>query len=254
MNDRSPIPDILLERYRLGELPSEDATTIADRIRRDPALAERIATLERSDRELRGDGVTAAIAAQLRDRLAVRGADSLRRRRSAWWLAVPAAAAAVAAVALAIAARPASPPVVPQPDRIKGLQPALAIYRHTAAGSETLADGAIARPGDLLRVGYRAAGRAYGVILSVDGNHTVTMHLPAAGDRAAPLAHQPTVLLDQAYELDAAPLWERFYFVAGDAPFDVRPIVAAARAAPSLLALPRELDQAIFSLQKEARP
>ena len=250
MNDRSPIPDILLERYRLGELPADDAATIADQIRRDPALAERIATLDRSDRELRDDGVPSTIAAQVRDRVAV--AEPLRRRRPAWWLAVPAAAAA--AIALAIAARPASPPVVPQPDRIKGLQPALAIFRHTAAGSETLADGAIVRPGDLLRVGYRAAGRAYGVILSVDGNHTVTMHLPAAGDRAAPLAHQPTVLLDQAYELDVAPLWERFYFVAGDAPFDVRPIVAAARAAPPLLALPRELDQATFSLQKEARP
>ena len=129
------------------------------------------------------------------------------------------------------------------------------MYRRTSGGSETLADGAVARQGDLVRVGYRSAGHAYGVIFSIDGRQTVTMHLPREGDRAAPLAREATVLLDRAYELDDASLWERFYFVAGDAPFDVAPIVAAARRAPSAaLALPRGLDQATFSLQKEARP
>ena len=39
------------------------------------------------------------------------------------------------------------------------------------------------------------------------------------------------MLLDQAYELDDAPRWERFYFVTGDTPFAVAPIVDAARRA-----------------------
>ena len=176
---------------------------------------------------------------------------AVRRRVTSYWV-VPAVAAA--AIAIAVLAR-TSPSGDAGGDRIKGAHPALALYRRTSGGSETLADGAVARQGDLVRVGYRSAGHAYGVIFSIDGRQTVTMHLPPEGDRAAPLAREATVLLDRAYELDDAPLWERFYFVAGDAPFDVAPIVAAARRAPSAaLPLPRGLDQATFSLQKEARP
>ena len=67
-------------------------------------------------------------------------------------------------------------------ERVKGLRPVSAdLSAHATAGSETLADGAIARPGDLLRVGYSAVGRRYGVILSIDGRGVVT--LAPAGDR-----------------------------------------------------------------------
>ena len=78
----------------------------------------------------------------------------------------------------------AGTPILPyrSDDRIKGLRPALTIYRRTAAGTETLADGSVARPGDLLRVGYTARGTAYGVILSIDGARSVTLHLPPEGD------------------------------------------------------------------------
>ena len=112
-----------------------------------------------------------------------------------------------------------------------------------------------------MRVGYHAAGKSYGVIFSIDGRGAITMRLPPAGDQAVPLARDATVLLDQAYELDDAPQWERFYFITADMPFPVAPVVAAARrgttaerAPATSLILPRGLEQATFSLQKEARP
>jgi hypothetical protein len=74
--------------------------------------------------------------------------------------------------------------VTPDDTRIKGTvdgRPALAVYRRTPAGSERLADGDVARAGDLLRVGYASGGRAYGVILSIDGTGAVTLHLPPSG-------------------------------------------------------------------------
>ena len=125
-----------------------------------------------------------------------------------------------------------------------------------------MADGAIARKGDLVRLGYAAVPQAYGVILSVDGRGTVTRHLPANGARAALLARDRMNLLDAAYELDDAPGWERFYFVAADAVFEVEPIVATARQLagrdlhhpPGPLPLGREFRQTMFLLQKEARP
>jgi hypothetical protein len=136
------------------------------------------------------------------------------------------------------------------------------LYRQTAAGSETLADGAVAHTGDVIRVGYRAAGRTHGVIVSIDGRGAVTMHLPTDGDRAAALDRGATVLLDHAYELDDAPRWERFYFITGATPFSVAPVLDAARRAATTpayvstarLTLPAGLDQSAFSLQKEARP
>jgi hypothetical protein len=67
------------------------------------------------------------------------------------------------------------------------------------------------------------------VILSVDGRGVVTQHLPRDGTQAARLAAESQVLLDFAYELDDAPRWERFYFVAGPAPFDATPVIEAAR-------------------------
>jgi hypothetical protein len=261
------IPDILLERYRLNELPKDEADRMAARLGQDALLRERLAGLEASDEELRRGNMADRLEQCTRRKLAEAGAKP--RRWSLYW-ALPVVAAA-AIVVIAVAARNAAPPAVgssaaPPPagaeDRVKGVGPALALYRRTAEGSETLADGAVARRGDLIRVGYRAAGRSYGAIVSIDGAGSVTMHLPpAAGGRAAPLKHEATVLLDEAYELDDAPLWERFYFIAGDAPFDTAPVMQAAREAaktsglpPAGLALPRGLEQSNFTLQKESKP
>ena len=76
------------------------------------------------------------------------------------------------------------------------------------------------------------------------------------------LGREPTVLLDQAYELDDAPRWERFYFITGDGPFPIAPIVASAERAIakadgdaiSTLPLAAGLRQSVFSLQKESTP
>ena len=252
------IPDIVLERYRLSELPPADAARLARELEHDARLRERLAAMDRSDEQLRSQ------VQQLRSRMAER--EVPRRTRGIGW-AVPAAAAI--GLLLAAAVWQARPPIVPpspteSTDRIKGTaesgRPSLAVYRRTREGSEQLADGSVAHAGDLIRVGYRSAGHAYGVIVSIDGRGAVTMHLPPAGDHASALKNEPTVLLDQAYELDDAPRWERFYFVTGDTAFDAAPVLKAARTVadaggqqpPGDLALPRGLDQAGFTLQKES--
>ena len=263
MNADTGVPDILLERYRLNELPNDEADRLAALLAHDSRLRERLAALEASDEELRGSGVPDRLEAGARQRLS----GKVERRRRAMFWAVP-VVAAIALVAISVAritpSNGGSPAVrsADGPDRIKGLEPALALYRRTAEGSETLADGAVARQGDLIRIGYRPAGHTYGAIVSIDGAGNVTMHLPPTGSRAAALKHEPTVLLEQAYELDDAPGWERFYFVASDAPFDVATVMVAARDAaahrsgtpPGGLSLPRGLAQSHFTLQKESRP
>ncbi len=134
------------------------------------------------------------------------------------------------------------------------------LFRKTPEGSEVIGDGALAHAGDQIRIGYRAAGRSHGMILSIDGRGVVTRHFPRQGRQAAQLTAKGLVLLDHAYELDDAPRWERFYLVSSRQPFDVAPVLEAARTAaasagtnpPPALALPASLDQSGLVLIKEA--
>ena len=243
------LPDIVLERYRLNELPPAEHDRLSDRLRRDAALRLRLESLDQSDLEIRRDYQPEFFSQRIQRPLA----PPARRRFPAWALS----AAVVAAALMLVAVLPRVRSTDGDSDRIKGLLPGLAVYRKTDTGSEMLADGALAHRGDVIRLGYRAAGKPYGVILSIDGRGVVTRHLPPNGEQAASLQNEPTVLLDQAYELDDAPRWERFYFVTGEASFAVQPVIDAARRAASTprplpaLELPRGLEQSIFLLQKE---
>jgi hypothetical protein len=267
MNHQSSLPDIVLERYRLGELSPDEAARVSAQVERDPLVRDRLTAIERSDAEFAAGGVAHRLETGARDRL--------ERRRSrvqgspGGLVAVWAVPVVVVAAAILFIVGPRGivqsgvgvPAAVDAGDRVKGLQPALTVYRRTADGSETLADGAVAHPGDLLRLGYRAAGRPYGAILSIDDRGAVTLHLPDRAERAVALRRESTVLLDRSYELDDAPKWERFYLITGSEPFAVAPIVDAARRIgtvehpqPAALPLPAGLEQTSFTIQKETRP
>ena len=162
------------------------------------------------------------------------------------------AALALAAVPVLMDEKPAG-----ELTRIKAGGASLSLYRQTPAGSERLADGARAAAGDRIQVGYKAAGRAYGAIFSVDGGGTLTWHLPTEGGKAAALVQEGLVPLDFSYELDAAPRWERFFLLASAEPFAVGEVAAAtaqAVAGAVLLDLPPGLEQASFTLVKSAAP
>src|SRR5690606_30966685 len=124
--------------------------------------------------------------------------------------------------------------------------------------AERLAPGDRVRAGDLLQLSYVAAGRRFGAIVSIDGRGVVTTHLPLAGPGAAALGAGPAIPLEQAYELDDAPGFERFVFVTGTSRFEVAVVAAAARAvatgrapATTPLSLPTGLEQHDFVLPKE---
>ena len=206
------------------------------------------------------------LAEQVRARRAARVSAPRLAPEGRWWplpIALAASAAVLSVLGPALRGTPVAspePPAAESTDRVKGMRPSLAVFRKTDDHSETLADGDLARPGDLIRLGYRAAGRRFGVILSLDGRGNVTLHLPRQGRRAAALQGAEVVLLDHAFELDDAPGWERFFFVTSETPFDLDAVVDGARHAPvgavppAALALPAPLEQSAFSLEKEARP
>ena len=247
------VPDLVLERYRLNELPPEEAARLTGWLREDPLLRERLAALERSDVAIASQYPAGWLAERIRARASTLPGPRRRFSRPLAFASVFATLVLVLLVPLVMNSN--------EGDRIKGLAPAIEVYRRTPQGSEKLADGAVARAGDLLRVGYISAGREHGVILSIDGRGVVTRHLPVAGGTSVSLRKDGTVLLDAAYELDDAPAWERFYFVTSDQAFDVTPVLEAARRAaaaaprmPAALSLPRGLTQSTFLIQKEVKP
>jgi len=261
---RPPLSDLTLERFRLGELPPAEMQAITARLADDQALRERLAALEASDRAIAAAHPSADMAAAIARRASTQAAPVASAARPATrrrgWL-VPAAVAVACVCIAAVGATLVWRPPAVDDTTIKGSgDAALVLHRKTAAGSEELRDGAVARRGDQIRVGYRAAGHTQGALLSVDGRGTVTQHLPQQGDRSVPLTPSGTVFLDFAYELDDAPRFEAFYLVTADAPFALDPVRQAVRDAaagaavpPAALRLPSGLAAVRFVLTKDSR-
>jgi hypothetical protein len=267
--DQSAIPDLTLEQFRLGELPPDRAAAVGGRAAAEPGVGARLDALAASDAGIRGGADLQSLARSVADRLG--DGQNARGWRPRWPAMV--AAASAAAVLMALVAGGAvtrsrfwpgasnGPGVEPSgPDRIKGEAATLLVYRKAGASSERLTDGDAARAGDLLRVGYRASTPLFGVIVSIDGRGVVTRHLPTEGAAAAQLQAGAIVPLPEAYELDDAPRWERFFLVTSRIAFDAGPTLAAAERAaasaldgaesPATLSLPAGLDQSSFLLRK----
>jgi len=252
--DRDPIRPWQLERYLLDELPPHERQAIADALEARPELRERLDDLRLSSAALFREHPPAAVAAQLRARAAAPAPSPSRSARLLAPALAALAALLVAGTVLVVHEREQGPR--PDVTRVKGVQPYLLLFRK-AAEVERLTPGAVVRRRDLLQVAYQAAGRGYGVIVSIDGSGAVTRHLPPAGDQATPLQAGGPVPLGASYELDDAPGFERFVLVTADTPFAVETVLAAARRQhrpDGRLDLPESMDQFSFVLRKEPHP
>lgn len=262
---RSPTrtPDWLLERIALGELPPEELARARARLLEEPDGATRLAALEADTAATLARHPPGGVARQVASRarlVQARRERPARRFPSLAATLVP----AITAAALVLLVRPqVSAPVAPETPveetRVKGLEPRLVVHRQRAEAPEVLVDGARVAEGDVVQVAYVAAGRAQGLILSVDGRGTVTLHAPESGDTSVRLGASGTHALPGAYALDDAPGFERFFFVTAEAPFTVDEVLTAARslaahpeARTSPLPLPSRYTQASFLLEKSS--
>jgi hypothetical protein len=248
------IPDWKLERILLGE-ESGEGLGPDDRARLEALRASNEDVLGRYPPKL----VASRIEAELR-----RGAVPARPREARVWfrpvlVAAPALAGLAAVFLLARPGQDAVRPLEPEVTREKGdIAPVLLLHRRIAGKVERLSPGAAARAGDVLQLSYAAAGAKHGVIVSVDGGGAVTLHQPAREGLSTALAGEDETPLADAYELDAAPGFERFFLVTAGTPIDVASVLAAARtlaadparARTAALALAPGLRQTSFLLVK----
>ena len=252
MNETRPVPDALLERYLLGELPADQMEVLQLRAQSETELQTRLAALRASDESVlkaySSAGMAEAIRARHRSR-ARAGQTGVRAAKPAprpFFLrlrfAFPAGLALACGLLLTI--RPDGghhaesgegiSDVTETPQayeiRLKGSEAGLAIFRKTRAGSELLPPQSLARPGDTLQVFYHSKGAAYGVVFSVDGAGNLTLHLPEADGPAVALQAGDMLPLPHAFRLDKAPRLERFFLITSAQPFSSENIMGRARA------------------------
>jgi len=229
------VPELMLEKLALGELPAGQATALRQRLGAEGD--ERLAAIERSNAEILREHPPAAVAAAVRRRLARLDDEAATSRNRAGWL-VWAPMAAAAGVALLWWVNSGddssgrdSPPVIakaePEVPSAKGVDdgpeqiylkgdPRLMIDRVQDGRPARMASGDAVAAGDLLQVGYLANGVQQGVVVSIDGAGVATLHFPASEQASAVLEQGGRVGLPESYELDAAPGFERFFFVTVD--------------------------------------
>jgi hypothetical protein len=209
------VPDPLLEKLHLGELPAADAERL--RVMLTEADRERLDALAADDAAILSQHPPAVMAGAVRRRAAAQA--PAPAKRSPAWMALPLAAAAAAALALALPGTVPPTGAGPEPGVQVESEHVLAkgdarllVYRKTPKGAEALAPGARAAAGDELRLGFIVDDAQPGALVSVDGRGAVTPHFPVAGREVLPRGR---TLLDSAYALDDAPAFERFFLVSG---------------------------------------
>lgn len=243
--------NLLLEKYRLGEITDEEMRELETVYSSREELEHELKKLEASDAEILGKYDPASMAAAIESRLtcsdAAKGAEtesgaemkskiiSFSAFRAVRYTVLAAAAALVLVFGINFLNNPAASTggmvdasEGPVTERIKGLKPSLKIYRRTGDSAEILANRDVAAERDLLQIEYIAGSFKYGVIFSIDGLGTLTMHFPTYAGVAAELDHNGAVLLPYAYELDDAPDFERFFFITGGSSFDIDEVLDAA--------------------------
>jgi len=264
------VPDLYVEQLLLGELPEARRRELEA----DPELRRRLAELRDSNRRILEQYPPADMARSIRQRARAAGARGEREpiRFAPAWRSAGAVAAGLAAV-LGVAAvlafnlhpglRESAAAAAAQVDPCRLLEgraagARLLLYRQSSGGLEALGRNATARLGERLRIGYAGAGLGYGVIVSLDGSGTVTVHHPAAGEEAAPFEPEGRTLLPAACELNDACAFLRFFLVSAPRPFAVQTAAAAARAlagaaspAAGRLSLPQGFAQSSLLLRRK---
>lgn len=238
-NPDARVPDLLVEKLALGELPEADANEIRRKLAEESG--DRLAAIERSNAEALREHSPADVAAAVQRRVERLDKEEQAERdnRQSWWVWLPVAAAAGLAIvwwsgrgdtddsnrSTNVIAKADKPEVdssahtaTPNDDGgpevvyLKG-DPQLIVERVQENRSVRMANGDSVSAGDRLQVSYLAAGMERGVIVSIDGAGQSTLHFPWTVDAPTQLRQGGKIPLDSSYELDEAPSFERFFFV-----------------------------------------
>ena len=232
----------MLERYRLGELLSEEKQAVRDALAAESGLRSRLEKLDESDRELRllypFDSLGLAAGPDRRFSKArffepKFFEPQVKRMRPSFLASI----AAVIALCILFPAlhfmRNEGGTTAGTTDRVKGsvqAGPELSVFLK-GDREIPLMDKSVLREGHTVQLAYTAPAGIdrYGVIFSIDGRFEVTMHYPYREGQSSLLVSGKQTYLNEAYTLDDAPGYEIFVMVVSEAPLDSHTVLREVR-------------------------
>ena len=248
MTDVKQISDFKLERYLLGELPEVEMAALRKREAEDELFAARVKMMREEGERFLAENPFSALedklenderSVSLPNRVFAAGAsrnDEITKRsvERSLWLRV----AAVLVVAFGIFSvvvlnrqtdivkdsSAASEMDVAMADadngtRIKGMTAGLEVWKKMGDSAVQMVNLGEAREGDEIQLRYRVPQKCFGMLFSMDGNGTVTMHM-GEGNRAVELEPGKMITLPFAYKLDNAPKFEKFFLLTSGEMFE----------------------------------
>ncbi len=236
MMDVGQISDFRLERYLLGELPEEEMRKLSEREAEDRVFAARVKAMREDNARILAENPFAALEAKLGDADAS-GFSPAGERRSgvnALWLKVAAALVIAVGVFFAVLLNHERPVADGFPERglevamadvgdgtrVKGMAAGLEVWKKTGDSAVQMVNLGDAREGDEIQLRYRVPQKCFGMLLSMDGNGTVTMHM-GEGRGAVELEPGKMTTLPFAYRLDDAPMFEKFFLLTSLNAFEI---------------------------------
>ena len=225
------IPDWKLERYLTGDLPAEEMREIRAMEATDEVFAGRVKMLREDNaailKKLPFEKLSEKISA-----MPGRSNGAGNTVRVNFTLVKFAAAAALVLAVVTVALFSQRDITVPAQSangtmdvamvtdvenamgdtRIKGLDARMEVWKKIGDSAVQMSNLDEAREGDEIQLRYSVPEKCFGLLFSMDGNGTLTMHM-AEGNKAIALEPGKMTTLPFAYKLDNAPKFEKFFFL-----------------------------------------
>lgn len=225
---KEKVSDYTIEKYILNEMTDEQKS-IMEKHKNDEDVKKRILLIKASNAEIlkKYPNGHIEIAKKLNKENDTKGKVSK--------IFLPAAIAALFLIFLIPAILTQKKNIVPKGAvRIKGdeinRESYFSVYKKTGNKSKRLESGMILSKGDVIQLSYTSGGKKYGVLFSIDGRGILTLHFPYSVNDEAVLENGKNILLKEAYELDDAPNYEKFFFILSDKNIIVKEILNKAEA------------------------
>lgn len=229
MTSVNKISDFKLERYLLGELSEKEMRELQERELSDEIFAARVAEMRLQGKRFVAENPFEALEAKM-DAADEAADDNVI---SGLWLKVAAALVIALGVFSMVvlnrnvetysgesATMEVAMANVDDGTRIKGMSASLEVWKKTGDSAVQMVNLGDASEGDEIQLRYRVPQKCFGMLFSMDGNGTVTMHM-GDGNNAIELEPGKMTTLPFAYKLDNAPKFEKFFLLTSQNSFAI---------------------------------
>lgn len=231
MTSVNKISDFKLERYLLGDLPEGEMQALREREACDEIFAARVREMREQGERFLAENPFSTIENKLEN--AERPVNLPNRSFNTLWLKVAAALVIALGVFSAVVLNrnvatyegsgTSMEVALADTDdgtRIKGMSASLEVWKKTGDSAVQMVNLGDAFEGDEIQLRYRVPQKCFGMLFSMDGNGTITMHI-GEGDKAIELEPGKMTTLPFAYKLDNAPKFEKFFLLTSEKAFEI---------------------------------